>query len=46
MAEMNWFDYKKTLEETDTVIVPIGSTEILGTRSGHKGNLFLNLWSL
>ena len=33
MAEMNWFDYKKALEETDTVIVPIGSTEILGTHS-------------
>ena len=33
MAEMNWYEYKKALEETDTVIIPIGSTEILGTHS-------------
>jgi creatinine amidohydrolase len=33
MAEMNAFEYKKALEETDTVIIPIGSTEILGTHS-------------
>ena len=33
MAEMNSFDYRRALEETDAVIVPIGSTEILGTHS-------------
>jgi creatinine amidohydrolase len=33
MAEMNWFEYNKALEEGDTVIVPVGSTEILGTHS-------------
>jgi creatinine amidohydrolase len=33
MSEMNWFEYKKALEETDTVIIPIGSTEILGTHT-------------
>ena len=33
MAEMNAVEYKKALEETDTAIIPIGSTEILGTHS-------------
>jgi len=30
MAEMNWHEYKKAIKKTDTVIIPIGSTEILG----------------
>ena len=33
MAETNAFELRKALEETDTVIIPIGSTEILGTHS-------------
>lgn len=33
MAEMNWYEYREALKETDTAIVPIGSTEILGTHS-------------
>lgn len=33
MAEMNWYEYKEALNKTDTIIVPVGSTEILGTHT-------------
>jgi creatinine amidohydrolase len=33
MAEMTAKEYKKALEETDTVIIPVGSTEIMGTHT-------------
>lgn len=33
MAEMNWYEYKDALTRTDTIIIPVGSTEILGTHT-------------
>lgn len=30
VAEMNWAEYEAALKETDTIIIPVGSTEILG----------------